>query len=83
MIPVLIFLVENHLAAGYSGWIFGENLKDLGQFQSKIGSWPHRIVSFQPLQILSCHRHLSMQLESVLVPSFHDGKQVTTQIAEV
>jgi hypothetical protein len=41
MIPVLIFLVENHLAAGYSVWIFGENLKDLGQFQSKIGSWPH------------------------------------------
>jgi hypothetical protein len=29
------------LAAGYSGRIFGENLKDLGQFQSKIGSWPH------------------------------------------
>jgi hypothetical protein len=24
MIPVLIFLVENLLAAGYSGWIFGE-----------------------------------------------------------
>jgi hypothetical protein len=83
MIPVLIFLVENCLAAGYSGRIFGENLKDLGQFQSKIGSWPHCIVSFQPRQILSPHRHLSMQLESVLVPSFHDGEQVTTQIAKV
>jgi hypothetical protein len=41
MIPVLIFLVENCLAAGYLGRIFGENLKDLGQFQSKIGSWQH------------------------------------------
>jgi hypothetical protein len=83
MISVLIFLVENLLAAGYSGWTFGENLKDLRQFQSKIGSWPHYIFSFQPLQILSHHRHLSMQLELVLVPSFDDGEQVTTQIAEV
>jgi hypothetical protein len=82
MIPLLNFLVENPLAAGYSGQLFGENLKGLRQFQSKISSWPHR-VSFQPLQILSCHRHLSMQLELVLVPSFYDGEQVTTQIPEV
>jgi hypothetical protein len=83
MIPLLNLVVENPLAAGYLGWLFGENLKGLGQFQSKIGSWPHQIVSFQPLQILSCHRHLSMQLKSVLVLSFHDGEQVATQIAEV
>ena len=63
MIPVLIFLVGNPLAPGYSGWIFGENLKGLGQFQSKISSWPHQIVSSPHLQILCCHRHLSMQLE--------------------
>jgi hypothetical protein len=48
MIPLLKVLVENPLAVGYSGWIFGENLKGLKQFQSKIGTWPHQIVSFQP-----------------------------------
>jgi hypothetical protein len=46
MIPFLKVLIEIPLAEGYSGWLFGENLKGLGQFfQSKIGSWPHQANS--------------------------------------
>jgi hypothetical protein len=83
MIPVLNFLVENLSVPGYLGQLFGENLKGLGQFQNNTGSWPYQIVSFQPLQILCCHRHLSMQLEWLLALSLDDSKQVTTQISEV